>query len=308
MIERIEFGGTGHRSTRTIFGAAGLGRMKQERADQVLDILLEFGVNHIDTAAGYGDSELRIAPWLKRHPDTFFLATKTGERTYAGARDSLARSLERLGVDRVDLIQLHNLAETHEQEVALGPGGALEALVEARDAGLTRFIGVTGHGTYIAARHLESLGRFPFDSVLLPYSHPMMAQEGYAADFNALYALCREHGVAMQTIKGIAHRRWDEADSEPRHSWYRPIRDEDALRHAVQYVLARDGLFLNTSSDATLLRHVLEIASEAARAPANSQLARSAGGVDNSLRELLTQDAERLGIEPLFVRDVSDRI
>ena len=293
MIERIEFGATGHLSTRTIFGAAGLGGMKQDRADQVLDILIEFGVNHIDTAAGYGDSELRIAPWLKRHPDTFFLATKTGERTYAGARDSLARSLDRLGVDHVDLIQLHNLAETHEQEVALGPGGALEALVEARDAGLTRFIGVTGHGTYIAARHIESLGKFPFDSVLLPYSHAMVAQAGYAADFDALYALCRERDVAMQTIKGIAHRRWTEADTEPRHSWYRPIRDEDALRHAVQYVMAREGLFLNTSSDATLLRRVLEIASETPATLTNAQL---------------SQDAERLGIEPLFVRDVSDRI
>ena len=293
MIERIEFGGTGHHSTRTIFGAAGLGGMKQERADQVLDILLEFGVNHIDTAAGYGDSELRIAPWLKRHPGAFFLATKTGERTYAGARDSLARSLDRLGVDHVDLIQLHNLAETHEQEVAFGPGGALEALVEARDAGLTRFIGVTGHGTYIAARHLDSLARFPFDSVLLPYSHAMIAQEGYAADFGALLALCRERRVAIQTIKGIAHRRWAEADSEPRHSWYRPIRDDDALRHAVQYVLAQEGLFLNTSSDATLLRRVLDIASEVRAAPTSSEL---------------SQDAERLGIQPLFVRDVSDRI
>lgn len=293
MIERIEFGGTGHFSTRMIFGAAGLGRMKQERADQVLDILLEFGVNHIDTAAGYGDSELRIAPWLERHPGTFFLATKTGERTYAGARDSLARSLDRLGVDHVDLIQLHNLAETHEQEVALGPGGALQALVEARDAGLTRFIGVTGHGTYIAARHIESLNGFPFDSVLLPYSHAMVAQEGYAADFDALYALCRERGVAMQTIKGIAHRRWGEADTEPRYSWYRPIRDEDALRHAVQYVLAREGLFLNTSSDATLLRRVLEVASEQHASPTDSEL---------------SHDTERLGIEPLFVRDVSDRI
>ncbi|MDE0692924.1 MAG: aldo/keto reductase [Gammaproteobacteria bacterium] len=293
MIERIEFGGTGHHSTRTIFGAAGLGRMKQDRADQVLDILLEFGVNHIDTAAGYGDSELRIAPWLQRHPDTFFLATKTGERTYAGAREGLARSLDRLGVDHVDLIQLHNLAETHEQEVALGPGGALEALVEARDAGLTRFIGVTGHGTYIAARHIESLGKFPFDSVLLPYSHSMMAQAGYATDFDALYALCRERRVAIQTIKSVAHRRWKESDTEPRHSWYRPIRDEDALRHAVQFVLARDGLFLNTSSDATLLRRILEVASEQQASPTDSEL---------------SHDTERLGIEPLFVRDVSDRI
>ena len=293
MIEKIPFGNTGHLSTRTIFGAAALGAMRQPKADAVLDVLLEFGVNHIDTAAGYGDSELRIAPWLKRHPGAFFLATKTGERTYQRARDGLRRSLERLGVDRVDLIQLHNLSIERDQQVALGPGGALEALVEARDEGLVRFIGVTGHGTYVAARHLDSLTSFPFASVLLPYNHAMMAQPEYANDFNALYALCRERGVAVQTIKSLAERRWRETDEDRRYAWYKPIRDADALRRAVQFVLAREGLFLNTSSDATLLRHTLTAASQGAEQPA-----------DGALEE----DAARLGVEPLFVRGVSDQV
>ena len=293
MIEKIPFGNTGHLSTRTIFGAAALGAMRQPKADAVLDVLLEFGVNHIDTAAGYGDSELRIAPWLKRHPGAFFLATKTGERTYQRARDGLRRSLERLGVDRVDLIQLHNLSIERDQQVALGSGGALEALVEARDEGLVRFIGVTGHGTYVAARHLDSLTSFPFASVLLPYNHAMMAQREYANDFNALYALCRERGVAVQTIKSLAERRWRETDEDQRYAWYKPIRDADALRRAVQFVLAREGLFLNTSSDATLLRHTLTAASQGAEQPA-----------DGALEE----DAARLGVEPLFVRGVSDQV
>ena len=293
MIEKIPFGNTGHLSTRTIFGAAALGAMRQPKADAVLDVLLEFGVNHIDTAAGYGDSELRIAPWLKRHPGAFFLATKTGERTYQRARDGLRRSLERLGVDRVDLIQLHNLSIERDQQVALGSGGALEALVEARDEGLVRFIGVTGHGTYVAARHLDSLTSFPFASVLLPYNHAMMAQPEYANDFNALYALCRERGVAVQTIKSLAERRWRETDEDRRYAWYKPIRDADALRRAVQFVLAREGLFLNTSSDATLLRHTLTAASQGAEQPA-----------DGALEE----DAARLGVEPLFVRGVSDQV
>src|ERR1039457_7419301 len=143
MIEKIPFGKTGHQSTRVIFGAAAVGGMKQDKADQVLDTLLEFGINHIDTAAAYGDSELRIGPWMREHRKRFFLATKTGDRTYEGARDSLHRSLERLRVDQIDLIQLHNLVAEDEWETALGAHGALEALVEARTQGLVRFIGVT---------------------------------------------------------------------------------------------------------------------------------------------------------------------
>ncbi|PMP83872.1 MAG: aldo/keto reductase, partial [Roseiflexus castenholzii] len=188
MIPTAPFGRTGHHSTRAIFGAAALSRVSQEDADRTLDLLLQYGVNHIDTAASYGDSELRIGPWMREHRARFFLATKTGERTYQRARDEIRRSLERLRVDQIDLIQLHNLVDPQEWEQALGPGGALEAAIEARDLGLVRFIGVTGHGVTVAAQHRRALERFPFDSVLLPYSYILMQNPQYAADFEALAA------------------------------------------------------------------------------------------------------------------------
>src|SRR5579885_2547344 len=213
MIATSPFGKTGHLSTRVIFGAAALGGMKQDRADRVLEILLEYGINHIDTAAAYGDSELRIGPWMREHRKRFFLATKTGDRTYEGARASLRRSLERLRVDRVDLIQLHNLVDENEWQTAMGPGGALEALVEARDQGLVRFIGVTGHGSRIAATHRRSLERFAFDAVLFPYNFTMMSIAQYAADAESLIAICNERAVAMQTIKSAARRRWQNGAS-----------------------------------------------------------------------------------------------
>jgi aryl-alcohol dehydrogenase-like predicted oxidoreductase len=291
-METFPFGRTGHHSTRVIFGAAALWGMRQEKADQLLDLLLEYGVNHIDTAASYGESELRIGPWMERHRDRFFLATKTGDRTGDAARASLERSLERLRVQQIDLIQLHNLVEEDEWQVAFGPGGAVGALAQARSEGLVRFIGVTGHGTQVAAMHRRSLERFPFDSVLVPYNFTMMRQPDYASDFEALMALCQERSVAVQTIKSVARRRWRD-DSSRRFSWYEPLRDPDALRRAVHFVLSRPGLFLNTSSDATVLRTILEAAAHPVEAPTPAALA---------------GDATRLEMEPLFVRGISDTI
>ena len=292
MIDRIPFGRTDHDSSRMIFGAAALAAMSQERADRVLELLLEHGVNHIDTAARYGDSELRIAPWMKQHRDDFFLATKTGERTDEGARESIERSLVRLEVEQLDLIQLHNLVDEEEWKTALSPGGALEAAVAARDQGLVRFIGVTGHGTRVARRHIESLERFPFDSVLLPYNFSMMSQPSYAADFEELVALCAERGVAVQTIKSVARRRWQE-QPERRFSWYEPLQSDEALRHAVHWVLARPGLFLNTSSDARLLPLCLEAAGQLEPPPGEEQMAAQVAA---------------LGIEPLFVRGYAEGV
>ena len=151
-IATMPFGKTGHTSTRIIFGAAASGAMQQDRADSVLATVRECGINHIDTAAMYGASELRLAPFLRRYRDEFFLATKTGDRSADGARESLERSLSRLEIERIDLIQLHNLTDAEGWEQAMGPGGALEALVEARDRGQVRFIGVTGHGSSVARR------------------------------------------------------------------------------------------------------------------------------------------------------------
>lgn len=234
--------------------------MRQERADELLDVLLSHGVNHIDTAASYGESERRVGPWMERHRGDFFLATKTGERTGDGARAELERSLERLRVDSVDLIQLHNLVEPDEWDVAHGPGGAVEAMVRARDEGLVRFIGVTGHGTRIARMHLRSLERHPFDSVLLPYSFVSVQDDAYRADVEELLAVCAERQVAVQTIKAVARRRWPDDHSGRRFSWYQPLEDEAALARAVRWVLSNPQVFLNTSSDARLLRSILDVA------------------------------------------------
>src|SRR3954471_3600450 len=209
MVAKAPFGKTGHESSRTIFGAAALGGVTQAEADRALETALELGVNHIDTAASYGDSELRLAPWLAHHRADVFLATKTGQRDRAGAREEIHRSLDRLGVDRVDLLQLHNLVDVIEWETALREGGALEAAIEARDQGLVRFIGVTGHGLTVARMHLRSLERFPFDSVLAPYSYIQLQDAHYAADFEQLAAVCADRGVALQTIKSITLAPWD---------------------------------------------------------------------------------------------------
>lgn len=292
MTDRAPFGRTGYESSRVIFGAAALGSMRQERADQVLATLLEFGVNHIDTAASYGDSELRIAPWMAEHRGRFFLATKTGERSGDGARASLELSLTRLGVDSVDLIQLHNLVEPDEWEVAHGPGGAVEALSRARDEGLARFIGVTGHGLRIAGMHLRSLERFDFSSVLLPYNYAVMSDDRYRADVEALLEVCEQRGVAVQTIKSVARRRWPEGAGS-QFSWYEPLADGDALVRAVRYVLARPGLFLNSSSDARLLRPTLEAAVVGGPAPTDEEMA---------------ADVERHEIKPLFDGAALERI
>jgi aryl-alcohol dehydrogenase-like predicted oxidoreductase len=285
MIEKLPFGKTGHVSTRTLFGAAAPGRVSQEDADRTLEVLFDSGVNHIDTAASYGDSELRIGPWMEKHRDRFFLATKTGDRTYEAARDSIRRSLERLRVDSVDLIQLHNLTDPEQWEVAMGPGGALAAAVEAKERGLVRFIGVTGHGVIAPAMHRRSLERFPFDSILLPYNYVMMQNPQYAADFEEVVALAASRGVAVQTIKGITLGPWGERERTHR-TWYEPLQEQGDVDLAVHWVLGRQGMFLNTAGDITLLPKVLSAAHRYAGRPSDSEM------------EGLVA---RLGMAPLFV-------
>jgi aryl-alcohol dehydrogenase-like predicted oxidoreductase len=259
VIARAPFGRTGHDSSRAIFGAAALAQATQTEADRALELLLAHGVNHIDTAASYGDSELRIAPWLKRHPGAFFLATKTGKRDYRGAKEEIRRSLHRLGVDSVDLIQLHNLVDVIEWEFALREDGALEAAVEAREEGLVRFIGVTGHGLSVASMHRRSLDRFAFDSVLLPYNFRQLQDARYADQFETLARMCAERAVALQTIKSIALAPW-EGRPQTASTWYEPLTEPADIEPAVHWVLGRDHVFLNTVGDLRLLQHVLEAA------------------------------------------------
>jgi len=271
MIERRPFGRTGHMSSATLFGAAALGRVSQAEADRALETLLRYGVNHIDTAARYGDSELRIAPWMARHRKEFFLATKTGERSAGAAREGIHRSLERLRVDHVDLLQLHSLAHPDEWDQAMGPGGALEAAVEARAQGLVRFIGVTGHGWTIAAMHKRSLARFDFDSVLLPYNFFMAQSERYRQNFEEVLGICRERNVAVQVIKSIARGPWATTD-RTRTTWYQPLEEQADIDRAVHWALGVPGVFLNTAGDLGLLPKVLDAASRFERRPTDAEM------------------------------------
>lgn len=289
MLPTAPFGQTGHVSSRVIFGAAALGAMSQERADSTLARIAEWGIDHIDTAAGYGDSELRLRPWLRTHRDGVFLATKTHARDGSGARVSLERSLERLGVDSVDLIQLHNLVEPDQWDAAFARGGAVEALAAARDEGLVANIGVTGHGLRIARAHIRSLDRFDFASVLLPVNFVLMQDPGYRADVEELTAICADRDVAVQTIKSIARGRWT-GEGGKRFSWYEPLTDSAAIARAVRYVLADPQLFLNTTSDARLLDHVV------AAAQVETPVASIASPDESELRA----DIDRYGITPLF--------
>ncbi|HEV2592757.1 MAG TPA: aldo/keto reductase [Gaiellaceae bacterium] len=270
MIEKIPFGRTGHDSTRTIFGAAALmhDHTTREDADRALALLLEHGVNHIDVAAAYGDAEEWIAPWPL---DRFFLATKTGERKRQAAHDEIRRSLERMGVDSLDLIQLHNLVDRGEWETALGSGGALEAAIAARDEGVVRFIGVTGHGLDVAERHLQSLDAFDFDSVLLPYNFALLQDDRYAGQFDELLDACAERGVAVQTIKSLSKGRW-RSDEHYAAPWYEPLTDPREIADAVAWTLARPGVFLNTVSDVDLLPHVLGAAANVGNAPSDERM------------------------------------
>ena len=283
-ISKSPFGRTGHASSRAIFGAAALGNVTQDDADRTLDLLLEYGVNHIDTAASYGDAELRIGPWMARYRSHFFLATKTLERTYKGAKEDLERSLDRLRVDSVDLIQMHYLVAEDEWQTAMGPDGALDYLLEARAQGLVRFIGVTGHDVAIAHMHQRSLHRFDFDSVLLPYSYIMMQNPTYAEGFETVLKLARERNVAVQTIKSITRRPHQTAD-HGFATWYEPLTEQSAIDAAVHWVLGQPEVFLNTAGDIHILPKMLDAASRFQSRPSE---------------ETMQSLADRFQMAPLF--------
>jgi len=285
MISKAPFGRMGHMSTRTLFGAAALWTVTQEVADRTLDVLLQYGVNHIDTAASYGDAELRIGPWMRRHRDAFFLATKTQERTKARAWDEIRRSLDRLQTDHVDLLQIHFLIDEAEWQVAMGPDGALEAVLEAQAQGLTRFVGVTGHELVAPAMHLRSLARHDFDSVLLPYNYLLHRNEAYRRAFDTVRQVCRERNVAVQIIKSLAAGPWD--DKPKTHTtWYEPLADQESIDRAVWFVLGQEDVFLNTVGDVELLPKVLDAASRFERCPS-----------DEEMQEMV----QRRAMTPLFV-------
>jgi aryl-alcohol dehydrogenase-like predicted oxidoreductase len=285
IIKTKRFGRTGHLSSRAIFGSASLSQASQDEANQVLELLLKYGINHIDTAPRYGEAEVRIGPWMKHHRDRFFLATKTDQRKYGETRDQFYRSLERLQTDHVDLLQLHNLTDVAHREIAMGPGGALEFLIEARDKGLTRFVGITGHGLQAPRMHRQSLDRFDFDTVLLPCNYVLMQDSGYATDFERLMAYCRGHDIAVQTIKSIARGFWGEKPHD-HNTWYEPVTDQQAIKKLVHWVLGWTDIFLITVGDIQELPKVLEGAASFESQPADEEMVRLVG---------------EEGLEPVFI-------
>ena len=284
MIPTLPFGHTGHDSTRTIFGAAAFWETPQKDVDATMDLILQNGINHVDTASSYGQSEQLLGDWIRRHGKPFFLATKTGERTKQAAYDQIRHSLDLLHVPQVDMIQLHALHEEPDWSIAFGPGGAVEAAIQAREEGLVRFIGVTGHGVPVTEFHLRSLTQFDFDSVLLPYNFVMMQNPVYAEGFNKVLAVCKEHNVAVQTIKGITRSPWNDIQQN-RTTWYRPLEEQADIDLAVHWIFGNPQVFLNIAGDINILPRTLEAAHRFASRPS-----------DHNMQEL----TERLKMEPLF--------
>ena len=273
MIPQLQFGRTGHLSSRLIFGAAGLGSCEQPFADEILNFALAQGVNHIDTAASYGDAEEKMAPFLSNHRSEIFLATKTGDRSYQGARDSIRRSLERMGVDSFELIQLHNLTLRDEWELVHSDQGALRALVEAKEEGIVKYVGVTGHGFDVARRHLDSLGEYDYDSVLFPYNFAMLQNERYRDDVEQLIATCKERSIAVQAIKTVAKGNWPTEEVQAKSfSWYEPLMEQPDIDLAVAFALSGGDLFINSSSDYRIFRSTIDAISRQHDQLTNSNL------------------------------------
>lgn len=287
MIPKAQFGRTGHQSTRVLFGGAALAGATQKEADKTLALLLKYKINHIDTAASYGDSELRIGPWMQDHRKDFFLATKTEERSYQSAKDELHRSLDRLKVDYIDLWQMHVLVNEEQWKEAMAPKGAIDAFVEAKEEGLVRFLGVTGHGLAAPGMHLKSLNVYDFDSVLLPYNYIIMQNPEYAKDFNKLLDICGEKQIAVQTIKSLARGPLN-GKNQVHTTWYDPLVEDEAIEHSVSWVLGNDDVFLNTISDIELLEKVLKAADKYKSRPTS---------------EAMNSDVEKFGITQLFTGD-----
>lgn len=289
MISTMPFGRTQHQSSRALLGAAAFGQVTQAEADAAIELALAAGVNHIDTAASYGESEQRIGSWIARHGKRFFLATKTGERTAGPAYDQIRRSLDRLAVAQVDLLQLHNLVEPEAWQTALGAGGALEAAVRAKEEGLTRFIGVTGHGLAAPAQHLAALDRYPFDSVLFPFSFILSTNAEYWASVVALMEACERRQVAVQTIKAVVRAPWGERP-ENAPTWYEPLTDIRELDLSLHWVLAHPQTFVNTAGDVKLLPRVLD------------SIGRFTASTERPATAAMQQQLERMRMQNLFTQ------
>ncbi|MGZ8595972.1 MAG: aldo/keto reductase [Actinomycetota bacterium] len=236
-MERRRLGRIGHLSSVLIYGGAALGEVTQEVADASIREALAAGINHIDTAAGYGDSELRLGAWMPRIRDRVFLASKTGDRSAVGAYDSIRRSLERLRVERLDLIQLHAIGDLEDLGRATGPGGAVEGAVRAKDEGLVGAIGITGHGMLAPATHLEALRRFPFETVLTPCNYRLWIEPDYRRDLEVLEEEVRAQDVGLMFIKAVARNLWRPGEEHRYATWYEPLDEQPPIDAAVAFAL-----------------------------------------------------------------------
>jgi aryl-alcohol dehydrogenase-like predicted oxidoreductase len=268
-MERRRLGRLGHMSSVLIYGGAALSDVPQAEADRSIELALEAGINHFDTAAAYGDSELRLAPWMPRIRDRIFLATKTGDRTATGADESIRRSLERLGVERVDLIQLHAVGDLEDLDLATGSGGALEGAIRARDEGLVAAIGITGHGMQAPAVHREAIRRYPFETVLTPFNYRLSLEPEYLRDFEALVDEVRAQDAGLMLIKALARNLWREDEPQRYETWYEPLDEQATIDAAVAFALARsEATGICTAGDVRLLPRLIEAERRAGSTPA----------------------------------------
>jgi aryl-alcohol dehydrogenase-like predicted oxidoreductase len=256
-METRRFGRTGHMSTVAIFGAAGLSQVTQEVADQAMEQIIAAGVNHIDVARSYGEAELRIGPWMKRERGRFFLGSKTGKRTREGAWEELQETLQRLQIESLDLYQCHAITSMEELDAVTGKGGALEAFVEAREKGLTKYLGITGHGVNAPQIYLEALRRFDFDSILFPLNFVQMGSPEYRKYAEELIAECKRKDVGTMVIKTITKAPWGERPHTA-DTWYEPFDKLDEIQKGVNFALSYDVTGLCTAGDTRILPVVLQ--------------------------------------------------
>ncbi len=256
-MQKRKFGRTGHESTVAIFGGAALWDTTQDVANRAMEQIIAAGVNRIDVAASYGKAEVLVGPWMPRERKRFFLSTKTGERSKQAAWEELQRSLERLKTDHLDLYQIHAITRMDELDAALAPGGALDAFLDAREQGLTKYIGITGHGNDAPAIFLEALRRFDFDSILFPINFVQFANEQYRRDTQALLQECRKRDVGTMIIKAIGKGVWRDAP-HTQTTWYVPFVEPEKIQTAINFALSQDVTGICTAGDVNLLQAQLD--------------------------------------------------
>jgi predicted aldo/keto reductase-like oxidoreductase len=256
-VEKRRFGRTGHNSTVAIFGAAAFFEISQAEADQIMEYVLSTEINHIDVAPGYGQAEIRLGPWLAEERDRFFLGCKTQERTKGAAAKELRRSLERLQVDKFDLFQLHAVTNMEELDQVTAAGGALEAIIEAKDEGLLDYIGITGHGLEVPDVFLEAIERFEFDSILFPINFMLYENVAYREKTQVLLQNCQERDIGSMIIKHIAKGPWGEND-KTHTTWYRPFTEKEWIQKGVDFALSQPITGVCTPGDINLLPLVVE--------------------------------------------------